>query len=264
MKIKRVSGWVYGDESMFDRRRGGLLTDYKLDTLDFLGQLSALTYNHGSALRHVGPAVFADREFVLTMRGAGITARASKKTAVTPTRAHLLAIVDSPPMSVMTRLMDVPSDDLFAEMFTKQLGVLFGTGGTIESGAHVIGGTIASSYAIHPTILDGSGLARTDGSSPLEIVDLLRELWHTPVGNELSASLPIVGKEGTVQGVGLKTAAVGRCIAKTGTLNDVTNLAGYCHSRSGRRLAFALMIDGPPNWSAIALEGRMIGAIARY
>lgn len=263
-KIKRVSGWVYGDESMFDRRRGGLITHYAPDTPDFEGQLSALTYDHGSALAHLGPAQFAAREFVYTMRGSGITARASKHTGTAPARAHLLAIVSSPPMLVMTRLMDVPSDDLFAEMFTKQLGALFGSGGTISAGANVIRRTIAAAYGIHPKILDGSGLSRDDRSSPIELVDMLRELWHTTVGHELSASLPIVGKQGTVQTIGLKTAAVGRCIAKTGTLDYVTNLAGYCRSRGGDPLAFALLIDGPPNWTTLALESRMIGAIARY
>jgi D-alanyl-D-alanine carboxypeptidase/D-alanyl-D-alanine-endopeptidase (penicillin-binding protein 4) len=264
MKIKRVTGWVYGDESLFDRRRGGLITNYAPDTPDFGGWLSALTYDHGSALRHLGPAEFATREFAITMRGSGITARASKHIATTPQNAKLLAVTSSPPMSVMTRLMDVPSDDLFAEMFTKQLGVLFGTGGTITSGARVIRGTMASAYGVHPTILDGSGLSRNDRTSPVEIVDLLREIWHTPVGNELSASLPIVGKDGTVQTIGLKTAAVGRCIAKTGTLNDVTNLAGYCHAKGGNTLAFGLFVDGPPNWTALALESNMVGAIARY
>ena len=264
MKIKRVTGWVYGDESLFDRRRGGLITNYAPDTPDFGGWLSALTYDHGSALKHLGPAPFATREFVITMRGSGITARASTHTATTPQDAQLLAVTNSPPMSVMTRLMDVPSDDLFAEMFAKQLGVLFGTGGTISSGARVIRGTIAAAYDVHPTILDGSGLSRNDRTSPIEIVDLLRELWHTPVGNELWASLPVVGEQGTVQTVGLKTAAVGRCVAKTGTLDDVTNLAGYCRAKGGHTLAFGLFIDGPPNWTAIALEGDMVGAIARY
>jgi serine-type D-Ala-D-Ala carboxypeptidase/endopeptidase (penicillin-binding protein 4) len=262
--IKRVTGWVYGDESLFDRRRGGLMTNYAPDTPDYGGQMSALTYDHGSALKHVGPAEFAVREFVLTMRGGGIAARAAKRTATTPPQARLLAIVNSPPMSVMTRLMDVPSDDLFADLFDKQLGVLFGNGGTLSAGAHVIGSTIAAQYGLHPRILDGSGLSRNDRTSPLEIVDLLREVWHTPIGDELAASLPTVGVNGTVQTVGLKTAAVRRCIAKTGTLNNVTNLAGYCQSRSGQTLAFGFFIDGPPNWTAIALESRMIGAVARY
>ncbi|MGO9820280.1 MAG: D-alanyl-D-alanine carboxypeptidase/D-alanyl-D-alanine-endopeptidase [Solirubrobacteraceae bacterium] len=262
--IRRVTGWVYADESLFDRRRGGLMTNYAPDTPDYGGQMSALTYDHGSALKHVGPAEFAVREFVLTMRGGGIAARAAKRTATTPPQARLLAIVNSPPMWVMTRLMDVPSDDLFADLFAKQLGVLFGKGGTLSAGAHVIGSTIAAQYRLHPRILDGSGLSRNDRTSPLEIVDLLREVWHTPIGDELGASLPTVGVNGTVQTVGLKTAAVRRCIAKTGTLNNVTNLAGYCQSRSGHTLAFGFFIDGPPNWTAITLESRMIGAVARY
>jgi D-alanyl-D-alanine carboxypeptidase/D-alanyl-D-alanine-endopeptidase (penicillin-binding protein 4) len=149
-------------------------------------------------------------------------------------------------------------------MFTKQLGVLFGGGGTISAGAHVIRGTIAASYGLHPTILDGSGLSRNDRSSPLEVVDLLRDVWHTPVGGLLEASLPTVGVDGTVQTIGLKTAAAGKCLAKTGTLNDVTNLAGYCRSRGGHTLAFALFVDGQPNYAAIPLESSMIGAIARY
>jgi D-alanyl-D-alanine carboxypeptidase/D-alanyl-D-alanine-endopeptidase (penicillin-binding protein 4) len=262
--IRRVTGLVYGDESLFDRRRGGLMTNYAPDTPDFGGQLSALDYDHGSDTNRLSPARFAVKEFVLTMNGGHIAAKAAKHTSTAPSRARLLAIVNSPPMSVMTRLMDVPSDDLFAELFTKQLGVLFGSGGTISAGARVIRSTIAASYGLHPTILDGSGLSRNDGSSPLEIVDLLRDVWRTTVGGELAASLPTVGKNGTVQGIGLKTPAVGNCIAKTGTLDYVTNLAGYCRSRSGHTLAFALLIDGPPNYAAIVLESRMIGAIARY
>ena len=262
--IKRVTGQVYADESWFDPKRGGLMTNYAVDIPDFGGQLSALTFDHGADLHRLPPAIFAVRQFVATMRGALIAAKAARHTADTPVDAHQLAVVTSPPMSVMTRLMDVPSDDLFAEMFTKQLGVLFGSGGSISAGAQVISDTMASAYGIHPRILDGSGLSRNDRSSPQEVVDLLRQVWRTALGDELASSLPIVGKQGTVQTIGLKTAAVGRCIAKTGSLNNVSNLAGYCHSKGGHRLAFAVFVDGPPNWTAFALESKMIGAIARY
>jgi D-alanyl-D-alanine carboxypeptidase/D-alanyl-D-alanine-endopeptidase (penicillin-binding protein 4) len=262
--IRRVTGWVYADESMFDRRRGGLITNYAPDTPDFGGQLSALVYDHGSDTKKLSPAQFAVKQVVATMRGAGVQARFAKRTKTTPDRARMVAGVVSPPMSVMTRLMDVPSDDLFAELFTKQLGVLFGGGGTIADGAAVISHTIAANYGLHPRILDGSGLSRNDRSSPVEIVDLLRDLWHTSVGGELAASLPRVGLEGTVSTIGTRTAAQGHCIAKTGTLDGVSNLAGYCRARGGHELAFALMIDGPPNWVALALESKMIAAIARY
>jgi serine-type D-Ala-D-Ala carboxypeptidase/endopeptidase (penicillin-binding protein 4) len=262
--IRRVTGQIFGDESLFDRRRGGMLTDLLADVPDFGGQLSALTYDHGTTAPHYDPATFAARELVLTMRGSHITARASIHSRRAPRSAHLLAVVSSPPMATMTRLMDVPSDDLFAELFTKQLGVLFGRGGTIAAGADVIAQTIADAYDLHPTIVDGSGLSRDDRSSPLEVVDLLRDVHHTPVGDVLTASLPTVGVDGTVKTIGLKTAAAGHCVAKTGTLNYVTNLAGYCHSRSGHLLAFALFVDGPDNGTAILLESKMVAAIARY
>ncbi len=262
--ITRVTGQIYADETLFDRKRGGLMTNYQPDVPDFGGQLSALTYDHGSVVPHYSPAVFAARQLALTMRSSHIAVRASRHAGKTPDDARVLASVSSPPMSVMTRLMDVPSDDLFAELFAKQLGLLFGRGGSISAGAQVIGRTMADTYGLHPKILDGSGLSRNDRSSPLEVVDLLREVWGTPVGRELLASLPTVGKEGTVRGIGLKTAAVGNCVAKTGTLNYVTNLAGYCHSRGGHTLAFALFVDGPDNGTAVFLESRMVGAIARY
>ena len=262
--IRRVTGKIYADESLFDRRRGGLLTNYLPDTPDFGGQLSALTYDHGSIVAHYSPAVLAVREMAVTMRGARIAVKASRHARRTPDDAHTLATVSSPPMSVMTRLMDVDSDDLFAELFAKQLGLLFGRGGSISDGARVIGHTVADTYGLHPRILDGSGLSRDDRSSPLEVVDLLREAWGTRVGRELVAALPTVGKEGTVRGYGLKSRAVGNCVAKTGTLNYVTNLAGYCRSRGGHTLAFALFIDGPDNGTAATLESKMIGAIAGY
>jgi D-alanyl-D-alanine carboxypeptidase/D-alanyl-D-alanine-endopeptidase (penicillin-binding protein 4) len=158
--------------------------------------------------------------------------------------------------------MDVPSDDLFAEMLAKQLGARFGGGGTTASGAEVISSAI-SAYGIHPRIVDGSGLSRADSSSPAQVVDLLKAVDGTAIGSALADALPTVGINGTVRTIAVHTAAQGRCIAKTGTLNNVTNLAGYCHSRSNKRIAFALFIDGPGNYMALQLINQMAGAIAR-
>ena len=63
--------------------------------------------------------------------------------------------------------------------------------------------------------------------------------------------------------VALGTPAVGRCIAKTGTLNGVTNLAGYCKSGGGQDLAFAYFLDGPTNAAGLFLLGHAVGDLAR-
>jgi serine-type D-Ala-D-Ala carboxypeptidase/endopeptidase (penicillin-binding protein 4) len=261
--IKHVTGWVIGDAALFDELRGGPATGYAPDVPDFGGQLSALSYDHGSTYKKLNPGAFAAKELVLTMHGAGIGARPLNRTLPAPGGAQTLASVQSPPLSVMLKLMDVPSDDFFAEMLTKQLGVRFGTAGSITAGAQVISNVIES-FGLHPRIVDGSGLSRSDRSSPREVVDLLKTMWNTATGRILAASLPVVGVSGTVQGIAAHTAAQGRCIAKTGTLNYVTNLAGYCTAQNHHVLAFALMVDGPGNWTAIQLFDQMVPALAKY
>jgi D-alanyl-D-alanine carboxypeptidase/D-alanyl-D-alanine-endopeptidase (penicillin-binding protein 4) len=89
-------------------------------------------------------------------------------------------------------------------------------------------------------------------------------VYVTPTGQTLRDSLPVVGVSGTTRRIGVKTAAQGRCVGKTGTLDYVTNLAGYCHSRGGHTLAFAIFLDGPSNETSIQLLSRMVGPIARY
>jgi serine-type D-Ala-D-Ala carboxypeptidase/endopeptidase (penicillin-binding protein 4) len=261
--IKRVTGWVIGDAALFDGLRGGPATAYGPDVPDFGGQLAGLTYDHGSTFKKLNPGAFAAKELVLTMHGAHIGARPLNRTLPAPADTVPLASVESPPLSVMLKLMDVPSDDFFAEMLTKQLGVQFGGGGSIQAGAGVISKVITS-LGLHPKIVDGSGLSRSDVSSPGQIVALLRAMWNTPMGRAVQTSLPVVGVSGTVQGIAAHTVAQGRCVAKTGTLNYVTNLAGYCTARNHHELAFALMIDGPGNWTAIQLLDRLVPAIARY
>ncbi len=261
--IRRVTGWVIGDAALFDDLRGGPATAYGPDIPDFGGQLAGLTYDHGSTFKKLGPGAFAAKELVLTMHGALIGARPLNRTLPAPPDTVPLASVQSPPLSVMVKLMDVPSDDFFAEMLTKQLGARFGTGGSIQAGAGVISQVIGS-FGLHPTIVDGSGLSRSDVSSPGQIVALLRTMWSTPMGRELVDALPVVGVNGTVQRIAAHTFAQGRCMAKTGTLNDVTNLAGYCTARNRHVLAFAVMMDGPPNWTATQLLDRLVPAIARY
>jgi D-alanyl-D-alanine carboxypeptidase/D-alanyl-D-alanine-endopeptidase (penicillin-binding protein 4) len=261
--IRRVTGQLIGDESALDTRRGGPETNYAPDTPDYGGQLSALSYDHGSTSHGLGPAAFAARQLARTLKAEGVQVAAATRPGRAPHHARRLARVSSPPMSVLLRLMDVPSDDLFAELLTEQLGRRFEHDGTIAGGAKVISAEIAA-YGLHPRIVDGSGLSRADSSSPREVVALLRDVFPTEVGRVLSASLPTVGVNGTVRRIGTGTAAQGRCIAKTGTLNYVTNLAGYCRSRGHHRIAFALFIDGPQNWQALVLVSRMVAAIAKY
>jgi D-alanyl-D-alanine carboxypeptidase/D-alanyl-D-alanine-endopeptidase (penicillin-binding protein 4) len=167
-------------------------------------------------------------------------------------------------MSTLLSLMDVPSDDLFADLFAKQLGYRFSGRGTLDLGALAIRRAISDHYGLAPTIYDGSGLDKADRTSPAQLLTLLSTMNGTAVGRVVRAALPVVGRSGTVAGIGLNTPAAGRCEAKTGTLNYVTNLAGYCRTRGGDTLAFVFMVDGPPNDDAVYAFTPMVGAVAGY
>jgi serine-type D-Ala-D-Ala carboxypeptidase/endopeptidase (penicillin-binding protein 4) len=262
--IKRVTGKLYADASLFDSDPGGPATDNKPDTPDYGGELSALVFDHGMTMKGLGPAAFAAHQVAATMKAKGIEVRSDRATRHTPATAQLLARVYSPPIKTMVRLMDVPSDDLFADLFAKQLGAGYSGHGSLNAGAIVIRHLLLTRYDLRPTLYDGSGLDKADRSSPTEVVSLLRQLYGTPTGKLLWDSLPVVGRQGTVSTIGLKTYAAGHCVAKTGTLNNVTNLAGYCRTRGGQTLAFAMFVDGPPNWTALVALSKAVGAIASY
>jgi D-alanyl-D-alanine carboxypeptidase/D-alanyl-D-alanine-endopeptidase (penicillin-binding protein 4) len=263
--IRHVTGRLYGDGSLFSDELGGMLTHLRPDIPDLGGELGALVYDHGEVTRTgASPAVFAASELAATLRTMGVRVQVSRLARATPAGASVLGTVRSPPLRVLLSLMNVPSDDLIAEMLDEQLGLRFGAGGSIQAGAEVIAQTIKRDYGLSPRILDGSGLDPADRTTPLQVVQFLRELWGTPDGRLLDASLPVVGRSGTVTTIALKTAAVGRCDGKTGTLTDVSNLVGYCAARGGHELAFALFDDGPPNWFALQAIGQALGAIARW
>jgi D-alanyl-D-alanine carboxypeptidase/D-alanyl-D-alanine-endopeptidase (penicillin-binding protein 4) len=263
--IRRVTGRVYGDGALFDADRGGPGTHNRADIPDYDGEMSALVFDHGSTAPGYSPATFAARELAITMRDSGIRTKLARKPGVAPVHARQLASVTSPPLQPMLHIMDTYSDDLFADLFAKQLGQrFFGGRGTLAKGAIEIRQDLAEHYGLHPVVHDGSGLDKADRSSPADFVKLLSEIWGTRIGRELHADMAVVGKSGTVQGLGIGTYAAGHCVAKTGTLNYVTNLAGYCNTKGGHTLAFAVMLDGPSNDQSIPVLSRVVSAIAAY
>jgi D-alanyl-D-alanine carboxypeptidase/D-alanyl-D-alanine-endopeptidase (penicillin-binding protein 4) len=262
--IRRVTGHLYADPFRFDSAEGGPATHDAPDPGDYGGRMSALVYDHGYIMDGLGPAATTVHLVAVTARLSDLGLYASRRLARTPPGASVLATLSSPKLSTLLSLMDIPSDDLFADLLAKQLGYHFDGRGTLSLGAQVIRRAIAAHYGLAPTIFDGSGLDKADRSTPAQFLALLRRMSGTPVGTVLRGALPVVGRSGTVAGIGLKTPAAGRCEAKTGTLNDVTNLAGYCRARGGDTLAFVFMVDGPSNDDSVYAFTPMIGAVAGY
>jgi serine-type D-Ala-D-Ala carboxypeptidase/endopeptidase (penicillin-binding protein 4) len=261
--ILRVTGRIRGDESFLDRLRGGPATGYALD-LDIGGPLGGLLFNRGlaredgSALQQQ-PAKFAAQQLTLELRRARVRVAQSPALGTAPAGAEEVAAVDSPTLATLVRLTLVPSDNLFAEMLLKDVGARFGAAGSTAAGVAVVKRTIAH-YGVRPQIADGSGLSRIDHTSPRQVVTLLSALRANAF---LRAALPVAGRSGTLVDRMRRTTAQDRCQAKTGTLSNVSALAGYCRTLNGHVLAFAFIENGVYTPTAKAAEDRLVIALAR-
>jgi D-alanyl-D-alanine carboxypeptidase/D-alanyl-D-alanine-endopeptidase (penicillin-binding protein 4) len=90
---------------------------------------------------------------------------------------------------------------------------------------------------------NGSGLSRDERISVGALSSVLQQVWQSPLMPEFIASLPLVGIDGTM-GRRLQESSVrGQAHIKTGTLIDVTSIAGYLTARSGRRLIVSCIIN---------------------
>jgi D-alanyl-D-alanine carboxypeptidase/D-alanyl-D-alanine-endopeptidase (penicillin-binding protein 4) len=170
--------------------------------------------------------------------------------------------VPSPTVAQLLGLMLPPSDNFFAETLLKDLGALYGSGGTTARGSSVVAQAIASTFGFTPRIVDGSGLSRADRTSPFQVVSMLAALNGTPTGQVLRESLAVAGKTGTLEKRMRHTAADGRCQGKTGTLTGASNLVGYCQSAGGHLLAFAIFNDGISTTAAHIFQDHMTISIA--
>ncbi len=93
-------------------------------------------------------------------------------------------------------------------------------------------------------MVDGSGLSRHNTITTLQLVSMLKVLAKdSAVFPSFYKSLPIAGESGTIRKLAGGTAAEGNVRAKSGTMSRVKSYAGYVDTKSGQRLAFAMLAN---------------------
>ncbi|MEA2380328.1 MAG: hypothetical protein QOH72_299 [Solirubrobacteraceae bacterium] len=259
--IRRVAGSVLGDESVFDSLRGSSRTGYAVDR-DIVGVLSGVAVNRGFS-RDGAPATDAARRLAKALRAVSVGVDGASGAGTAPPAAQEVAGVDSPAMADLIRLTNVPSDNFDAEMLLKDVGAHYGGGGSTPAGVGVVRQQLAT-FGIHPRIVDGSGLSTANRTTPRQVVRLLERMAGSEVGPQFGASLPVVGRTGTMRKRMRGTVAQDRCRTKTGTLHAVSALAGYCQTTGGRTVAFAMLMSTVLITRAHGIQDRMTKAIATY
>jgi D-alanyl-D-alanine carboxypeptidase/D-alanyl-D-alanine-endopeptidase (penicillin-binding protein 4) len=89
---------------------------------------------------------------------------------------------------------------------------------------------------------NGSGLSRLSRLPARRLGRLLQQAADGPHFGELMASLPISGVDGTLR---RSRAPAGRAMLKTGSLREVSALAGYVLADSGRRYLLVALVNHP-------------------
>jgi D-alanyl-D-alanine carboxypeptidase/D-alanyl-D-alanine-endopeptidase (penicillin-binding protein 4) len=265
--LARVTGQVVGDDSAFDRLRGVPSAGYAVSAdVEPLGALMVDRGRTGRANPYYqpDPAAWAATRFAAALRAAGVKVARTGRDGTTPPGALTIAVRRSPDMTTLIRLANVPSDNYIAETLLKAIAADGGSTGTTAAGAALVEQTVASELRVHPQVVDGSGLSRSDRTSPRQVVRLLQRMRDREEGQALYDSLAIAGRTGTLDDRMRNSAARDRCRGKTGTLRDVSNLAGYCVTRSGDTLGFAILMNYVNPYAARRLQDRMVSAIARY
>ncbi len=100
---------------------------------------------------------------------------------------------------------------------------------------------------------NGSGLSRLERIRPLQLAELLTAANRSQWAPEFMASLPIAGLDGTMRNRLKDSPSAGRARLKTGTLRDVSALAGYVPDATGQMCVVVAIINDPRADEALSL-----------
>lgn len=155
----------------------------------------------------------------------------------------------SPPLGSILMDMNKYSSNYMAESVLRSVGAVVRGEGTTANGLAVVRAHLdAIGVAPEESVLvNGSGLSYEARLSPRALTAVLVDAARDPrIGPELVASLAIAGRDGTLDD--RLEDVEGRVRAKTGTLADVTALAGFVEAADREIYAFAFFanaIQGP-------------------
>lgn len=263
--IRRVTGGIRADDTVFDRKRGVPTTG--VDASGELGPLSGLSYDSGFSGGHYAknPELVAARALKDKLRKLGVRVRGGIGRSDLPgsvLEREPLGSVRSPQMQSLIAATNKPSNNFFAEMLLKRLAARSGARGTTRRGAHKAE-KFAGELGTEVRMENGSGLSRSDRAAPRQVGRLLVAMNGRADGSAYRHSLPLAGEEGTVAHRMNGTAADGRCRTKTGTLIGVSALSGYCRAGHGL-VAFSILMNSVNLVTARSAQDKMAALIARY
>ncbi len=179
----------------------------------------------------------------------------------------LLADEQSKELRLIVDDMNRFSNNFVAEQLVMHVGaVAFGPPGTTEKGLRLFEKYLSSLGIRKGTyrVVNGSGLSHDNRLTAKQLVAVLKDVYDdTSIREDYISSLSIAGVKGTIKERHKGPLLHGKLKGKTGTLNGVSTLTGYVPMRSGDTAVFAILTNGPVQWTqAHKLQDRIATLMA--
>lgn len=253
--VTRIDGSVVGDGSRYDDQFYQPSLAPRLVEQDQVGPVDALMVNDGFAgfspsrtnadtVPAADPAADAARVVTERLQAHGITVAGAPRAGVAPAGATPVASMESPPLAQIVAEMLTTSDNEAAEAALKEIGVATSGEGTWPAGVAGLVSLLGEAGVPVEGIeaVDGSGLTIENRLTCGALVDVLTLEGTGPV---VRSGLAVAGETGTLAHRWRGTDVAGRLRGKTGTLRNVTSLAGEIEPLQGGALTFAYVANVP-------------------
>jgi D-alanyl-D-alanine carboxypeptidase/D-alanyl-D-alanine-endopeptidase (penicillin-binding protein 4) len=192
------------------------------------------------------PALYAGAVLKLQLEAVGIAVEGKVRRGQASLPVELL-VFKGRPLSEIVRLFMKYSNNSIAEGLVKSLAVhSTGGAGNWPDGLAEMQRRLRARglWSEGMVVVDGSGLSPHARVTPASLVEALREGGREfRLGPELVASLPIAGRDGTLEKRTRRSQ--GKVRAKTGLLSDqrVTALSGFAELADGELGVFSILVN---------------------
>ena len=194
---------------------------------------------------YADPASYNERALAGLWNDLGGRLSGSVRSGLAPATLPTFEL-SSPSLAEVTRDINKFSNNVMAQQLFLTLGLTQRGSGTPQVAREVLRQWAVDRLgaASAGLIVDnGSGLSRDGRVTAQLLARLLQLAWASPVMPELMSSLPVSGLDGTLKRSRALPAPTARAHLKTGSLRDVTGVAGYVLANSGRRYVMVAIVN---------------------
>lgn len=212
----------------------------------FEGQFPARCSQYRMTREVLDPAGYTFGLFMQLWQELGGTLNGGMIIDTMPEALDPVLVWNSSPMSDVIKSINKFSNNLMTRHLLLTLGAeTLGPPATVAKGINAVNFYLEDnnldSTQLHMS--NGAGLSRDTRITTDLLNTVLREAWASPYMPEFVASLPINGMDGTMRERLRGRELAGRMRIKTGTLNEVSAIAGYVYSRSNKTYAVTGIIN---------------------